>query len=85
MESVFNCQSCYMPMDAADKFGTEKDGSKSEDYCVHCYQAGGFTTSQTLEQAVETNIPWWKGEGESDDVARARIMEVFPKLKRWQV
>jgi len=85
MENALHCQSCYMPMDAADKFGTEKDGNKSEDYCVYCYQEGEFTTSQTLEQAVEVNIPWWKSEEESDDVARARIMEVFPTLKRWQV
>ena len=85
MENALHCQSCYMTMDEAGKFGTEADGSKSEDYCVYCYQSGGFTTPQTLEQAVEGNIPWWKGEGESDDVARARIMEVFPKLKRWQV
>ena len=85
MEQALHCQSCYMTMDEASKFGTETDGSKSKDYCVHCYQQGAFTTPQTLEQAVEGNIPWWRGEGESDDVARARIMEVFPKLKRWQV
>ena len=82
---VLNCQSCYMPMDTAEKFGTQADGEKSEDYCVYCYQKGEFTAPGTLEQAVEANIPWWKGEGESDDVARARIMEVFPNLKRWQV
>jgi len=74
-----------MPMDIAEKMGTETDGNKSEDYCVHCYQSGEFTTSQTLEQAVNANIPFWKGEGESDDVARERIMQVFPKLKRWNV
>ena len=85
MENALHCQSCYMPMDEADKFGTELDGNKSEDYCVYCYQKGEFTTPQILEQAVEVNIPWWKSEEESDDVARARIMEVFPKLKRWQI
>lgn len=85
METTLHCQSCYMPMDTEEKKGTEQNGSKSGDYCVHCYQAGAFTFPQTLEQAVEGNIPWWKEEGESDDVARARIMEVFPTLKRWQV
>ncbi|MCL2559324.1 MAG: zinc ribbon domain-containing protein [Turicibacter sp.] len=85
MENTLHCQSCYMAMDAADKFGTEVGGQKSEDYCVHCYQNGAFTTPQTLAEAVEGNIPWWKGEGESDEVARARIMEIFPKLKRWNV
>ena len=79
------CQSCYMPMDEAEKFGTETDGSKSEDYCVHCYGNGEFKWEATLEQAVESNIPWWKDEDESDDVARERIMAVFPTLKRWKV
>ena len=82
MEKVL-CQSCAMPMDAPEKFGQETDGSKNEDYCCHCWKNGKFAYESTFEQAVEDNIPFWKGEGESDDVARARIMEVFPKLKRW--
>ena len=85
MENIYYCQSCYMPMDAQEKHGTLANGEKSEDYCVYCYQKGAFTTPQTLEQAVESNIPFWKGEGESDDVARERIMEIFPTLKRWNV
>jgi len=83
MQDVINCQSCYMPMDTADKFGTEADGNQNKDYCCHCWKDGKFTYTSTLEQAVEDNIPWWKSEEESDDVARARIMEIFPKLKRW--
>ena len=82
---VHHCQSCYMPMDAEEKFGTEGGGSRSEDYCTYCYQNGEFTNPQTLAEAVETNIPWWKNEDESDDVARERIMEIFPNLKRWKV
>ena len=85
MEQILHCQSCYMTMDTDEKFGSMADGSQATDYCVHCFQKGEFTFPQTLEQAVEGNIPWWKAEGESDDVARARIMEVFPHLKRWKV
>ena len=85
MENVKHCQSCYMPMDAAEKFGTETDGNSSQDYCCHCYKAGAFTYESTFEQAVEDNIPWWKEEGDkSDDEARERIRKVFPTLKRWK-
>lgn len=78
------CQSCAMPMDAPEKFGQEADGSKNQDYCCHCWKKGKFAYKSTLEQAVENNIPWWRQEGDAnDDAARARIMEVFPKLKRW--
>lgn len=80
-----NCQSCYMPMDTEEKFGTTADGGKCEDYCVHCYGNGAFKWEATLDEAVESNIPWWKEAHESDDVARARIMEVFPNLKRWKI
>ena len=84
MESL-KCQSCFMEMSDDAKKGTESAGVKSDDYCVYCYEDGEFTTPQTLAEAVEANIPFWKGEGESDDVARERIMGVFPKLKRWNV
>jgi hypothetical protein len=37
---------------------------------------------------VEGNIQFWREDGESENAeddakARARIMEVFPTLKRW--
>jgi len=78
------CQSCYMPMDKPEDFGTESNGSASADYCCHCYAKGDFTSKETFEEAVESNIRFWREDGdEGDDQARARIMEVFPKLKRW--
>ena len=83
-DAGFYCQSCYMPLSSLEKFGTEYDGTPSEDYCTHCYKNGEFTTSQTLEEAVEANIMFWKSEDESDDVARERIMKIFPHLKRWK-
>lgn len=42
MEQQF-CQSCGMPMGAADLYGTETDGSKNTDYCKYCYEHGAFT------------------------------------------
>lgn len=85
MENSNRCQSCYMEMTENKDFGTEKDGGASADYCCHCYQNGGFTWQATLEEAVEGNIQFWKEDGDkSDDEARARIMGVFPTLKRWK-
>ena len=85
MENANHCQSCYMPMKETKDFGTETNGNANTDYCCHCYQNGAFTYNQTLEEAVEGNISWWKEDGDkSDDEARARIMAVFPTLKRWK-
>ena len=84
MYNIKHCQSCYMPMEKPEDFGTESCGGPSEDYCVHCFKDGDFLWKCTLEEAVEGNIEFWREEGdESDDLARARILEVFPKLKRW--
>jgi len=77
------CQSCYMPLKEAKDHGTNADGGQNADYCVHCYANGAFTHESTLEQAVEDNIPWWREGCKDDDEARAKIMEVFPNLKRW--
>ena len=72
-------------MKEATDFGTEKDGSASVDYCCHCYKDGDFTWKEIFEEAVESNIRFWKEEGDkSDDEARERIMKVFPTLKRWK-
>ena len=78
------CQSCAMPMTKPEDYGTESDGNPSDDYCCHCYQNGDFTWGTTLEEAARENIQFWRKDGDtSDDEARARIWEVFPKLKRW--
>ena len=85
MENTNHCQSCYMPMNEPKDFGTESCGGPSEDYCCHCYKDGDFTCKETFEEAVESNIRFWKEDGDkSDDEARGRIMKVFPMLKRWK-
>jgi len=85
MKTAQHCQSCFMPMKKKQDFGREADGKPSPDYCCYCYQGGAFTHKQTFEEAVENNIPFWKEDGDKcDDEARARIMQVFPTLKRWK-
>jgi len=78
------CQSCYMPMKKKKDFGKEADGSPSCDYCCHCYQEGDFCWKPTFDEFVDANIPFWRDGCKDDDEARAQMMEVVPKLKRWQ-
>lgn len=77
------CQSCFMPMPKPEEFGTEADGSTSVDYCCYCYSKGDFTCKAGFNEFVEGNIQFWRDGCKNDDEARARILEVFPKLKRW--
>lgn len=78
------CQSCSMPMNTPDaKYGTEADGSLSQDYCSYCYENGHFNTEETMEQMVEACVPYVRDQYKSDDEARAAMMAFFPQLKRW--
>jgi hypothetical protein len=36
------CQSCAMPMEKIEDFGTSADESKNKEYCCYCYKNGKF-------------------------------------------
>lgn len=81
------CQSCGMPLTSAEVRGTEQDGSKSADYCVHCYASGEFVGGPcSMEQMIEQCIPFELQAGVYRDAetARAQMLQYFPQLKRWQ-
>ncbi len=80
------CQSCAMPMTAPELFGTESDGTPSEDYCVHCYQKGAFRIpSETLDHMIESCVPFLvRDEGMTEESARRLLQEQLPPLKRWR-
>ena len=51
------CQSCGMPLDFMELRGTEKDGRKSDDYCMYCYKDGHFTYECTMQQMIDLCVP----------------------------
>jgi len=79
------CQSCGMPVTEPEGFGKEADGSPCPEYCRYCYPNGAFTNDdETMEEMIESCIPHCRDRYESDDAARADMMEKFPSLKRWK-
>ena len=82
-EDMKFCQSCAMPM-SDEHFASEKDGSKSEDYCKYCYQDGEFTSDVSMEEMIDYSAPKAaEATGISEEEARKMCEEMFPKLKRW--
>ena len=79
------CQSCGMPMTANDH-GTNSDGSSNADYCKYCFADGDFTKEQTMEEKIESCIPFLieDGECETEEQAREQLMKIIPNLKRWK-
>jgi hypothetical protein len=45
-----------MPVRTAEEFGTDKDGSRNQDYCVHCFKNGDFTSDLTLDEMIALNV-----------------------------
>lgn len=84
------CQSCGMLLEQDINKGTEKDGSKCEEYCAFCYQQGKFTKNITMEEMVEENLrdldTWNQAAGLqlTQDVAREQLRKYLPTLKRWK-
>lgn len=79
------CQSCGMPL-TDEVRGTEKDGSKSAEYCTYCYQNGAFAADCTMEEMIDFCIkPMCEASPAlTEEQAKAQMMEFFPALKRWQ-
>ena len=77
------CQSCSMPMNSKELFGTNKDGSQNDDYCVYCYKDGQFLEDMTLEEYTEYSLQFAEQAGMSKEQMREHCMTVLPTLKRW--
>jgi len=80
-----NCQSCSMPLDNPELQGTEKDGSKSNEYCKYCYQDGVFInpgmTLKEMTELVITQMEKMNLDSKTIDIAVSSL----PNLKRWKI
>ena len=86
MEGKF-CQSCSMPMGEGDEmYGTNADGSKSQDYCSWCYENGQFKGDMTMQEMIDFCVPGMveHNEGMTADQAKEMMQGFFPQLKRWK-
>jgi hypothetical protein len=57
MENQIFCQSCGMPMIEDAHFGKNADGSKNDDYCLHCYPNGAFPGECTMDEMIDICVP----------------------------
>ncbi|OIP97748.1 hypothetical protein AUK40_02650 [Candidatus Wirthbacteria bacterium CG2_30_54_11] len=78
------CQSCGMPMSETVHFGTEPDGTVSEEYCTYCYQAGRFVDEGIrLPEKIAHNVRLAVSMGMPEIDARELAENTIPTLKRW--
>ena len=78
------CQSCGMMIEDPEDYGTESDGSKNEEYCIHCYKKGKFTFNGSLDEFIEKQIEFsTRVLGISPAEAEMDLNMKLPTLNRW--
>jgi len=83
------CQSCGMPLYTLENHGTDKNGSRVEDYCQYCYKEGQFTSDCTMEEMIQLcskYVKEWNNYSDrtyTKEEAVAQMHRQFPLLKRW--
>lgn len=79
------CQSCGTPLRKDADYGTERDGSRSDEYCFHCYLDGRFLDEGiTLQEKIEKNVRFGVQMGIPEEMARHMCDTILPALKRWR-
>jgi hypothetical protein len=64
---------------------TNADGSKSDDYCIYCYNGGAFVNPEiTMEQMVNYRAKEMVNMIINPDAGRKLLSEWFSGLKRWR-
>ena len=73
-----------MPLDNPELLGTEKDGSKNNEYCKYCYENGAFVNPnmnlKEMTNLVITQMEKMNIDSKTIDMAVSSL----PNLKRWR-
>ena len=85
MDSKLRCQSCGMPL-GDGFFGTEKNGSETQEYCKFCYQDGEYVQPDlTVDDMIQMSINnMTTAQGMSQEESERLAQEYIPNLKRWK-
>ncbi|MFX0184965.1 MAG: zinc ribbon domain-containing protein [Candidatus Hodarchaeota archaeon] len=80
------CQSCALSIKTLDDKGTEADGTRIDDYCCDCYEAGEFIEPEiTMKEMIEVSITTTaKSLDITLEEARSYLESLLPTLKRWR-
>ncbi|MGZ8543647.1 MAG: zinc ribbon domain-containing protein [Flavisolibacter sp.] len=77
------CQSCSMPLDEPGRMGTEKDGSKTNEYCAYCYQNGAFVNPKMTLEEMKIVVKTEMEKREKDAGLINTAVSSLSRLKRW--
>jgi hypothetical protein len=79
------CQSCGMPLSRdALGGGTNADGSRSAEYCSHCYRIGRFTEPNLSLEEMMAKVEGKLRERHIPGFLARQFTRNIPGLSRWQ-
>jgi len=80
------CQSCGMPMQKTEDFGSNADGTQNGEYCHFCLKDGDFIDEGvTMEEKIDKLVNIAVAQMKTPEAkARAQASEIIPTLKRWR-
>lgn len=79
-----------MPISEKELYGTNPDGTLSEDYCIYCFRDGAFTQNFTMDQMIDHCLLFLdefnkeSPERLNREEASEQMHRFFPMLKRWK-
>jgi hypothetical protein len=79
------CQSCGIPLETPDQFGTDAEGMRINDYCVYCFRDGAFTEPNISREQMIAKVADLLARIEEMPEAQAqkKAESTIPNLKRW--
>lgn len=83
MENKLFCQSCSMPLDTEALKGTEKNGNKSNEYCLYCYENGAFINPNMTLDEMKVIVKTQMAKMNLPDSLIDKSIQLLPDLKRW--
>lgn len=75
-----------MPLFTTEHAGTERDGTQSTTYCIHCYQQGAFTEPElTKEVMIKKCAPFLVEQfGVPAEKAEEMVKVYISTLSKWK-
>ncbi len=78
------CQSCGMPLARDEKGGgTNADGSRSDEYCSHCFAGGAFTMPALTAAQMQDRVREKLQSMNLPPPAVEQFTAEIPRLRRW--
>jgi hypothetical protein len=73
-----------MPLHEEKNWGTNSDGTLTDEFCKFCFADGDFTNPErTMEEQIEIGVKMSMKMWMPEDKAREIANNSIPKLKRW--